>query len=574
MPTTIRRPQRDLVIQHRIRVFLAGFCLLLVADMRECAAQTYRFVFLGPKSPVLMEVQIQAGPFGLDQVRQRYAQGAFERLDQDHNGMLDSSEAAAIPLGGRFIATAKKIGTDWKEHDTEPTDDLLSLEELRRCLDVQLGPPLTVERQVPRLTQTVRLYEELDTNGDQSISPEEFDEGLRRLQRSDFDDDEALSVAELQPFPLSVVQAQQMADARDPDQELPLVLATTTTERERAAERILTTYGAAQPLTNAEQLGISERFFRAFDMDKEGSLNAAELVRYLEKSPAQLNLSVSLAPPQVALGRIGSGETVTVISSGGRPVLDLAGVPVEYVARNKARDLRDQVSLFKIRLRTSDADKNGYLDRGEFAGLQAPAQFEDVDLDGNEQVVADEIDLYFTLDGLAAQSRLVATLSNEAKVLFNLLDANSDNRLTERELRDATNVLTEYDRNGDGALGSSELASRFRITISQPELIDVRVDTAMNTAARQGIVREEASGPLWFRRMDRNLDGDVSWREFPGSQADFAAIDQDADGLITLPEAERAEAMRGRAAADNTAMDDSPETRDSPQSAPSQQDQP
>ena len=40
-----------------------------------------------------------------------------------------------------------------------------------------------------------------------------------------------------------------------------------------------------------------------------------------------------------------------------------------------------------------------------------------------------------------------------------------------------------------------------------------------------------------FQRMDRNLDGDVSLREFPGTAAMFQKLDQDADGLISAQEA-------------------------------------
>jgi len=50
-------------------------------------------------------------------------------------------------------------------------------------------------------------------------------------------------------------------------------------------------------------------------------------------------------------------------------------------------------------------------------------------------------------------------------------------------------------------------------------------------------------GPLWFRKMDRNRDGDVSHREFLGTDEAFRRIDSDGDGLISAAEAERADKM-------------------------------
>jgi hypothetical protein len=49
---------------------------------------------------------------------------------------------------------------------------------------------------------------------------------------------------------------------------------------------------------------------------------------------------------------------------------------------------------------------------------------------------------------------------------------------------------------------------------------------------------EGLSGPEWFRRMDRNQDGDVSAREFPGTSTQFKTLDTDQDGLMSASEAE------------------------------------
>src|SRR5262249_58451642 len=60
--------------------------------------------------------------------------------------------------------------------------------------------------------------------------------------------------------------------------------------------------------------------------------------------------------------------------------------------------------------------------------------------------------------------------------------------------------------------------------------------------------RERTAGRLWFRKMDKNRDGDVSRREFLGTKEEFDRIDSDGDGLISLEEAERYDALKRKTA--------------------------
>ena len=47
-------------------------------------------------------------------------------------------------------------------------------------------------------------------------------------------------------------------------------------------------------------------------------------------------------------------------------------------------------------------------------------------------------------------------------------------------------------------------------------------------------------GPIWVQRMDRNMDGDLTWKEFLGPRPVFEELDADHDGLIDPVEAEKA----------------------------------
>jgi hypothetical protein len=131
-----------------------------------------------------------------------------------------------------------------------------------------------------------------------------------------------------------------------------------------------------------------------------------------------------------------------------------------------------------------------------------------------------------------------------------MIDGNNDGRLTVRELRGAWARLAPFDHAGRGAITREEIPHQFQVSIMQSGLDtnavpQFQVQQAM-MAPSMAPGRSER-GPLWFRRMDVNGDGDVSPREFLGSLEDFRRIDADGDGLISLEEAEAFDArMRAK----------------------------
>ena len=87
-----------------------------------------------------------------------------------------------------------------------------------------------------------------------------------------------------------------------------------------------------------------------------------------------------------------------------------------------------------------------------------------------------------------------------------------------------------------------EVPRRFQLTFSQGQPGNVGGEPEMVAAFNRRGRAGPHAGPLWFRKMDRNGDGDISPREWLGTPEDFKRIDTNGDGLIDAQEAERFDA--------------------------------
>ncbi|MBL8849852.1 MAG: hypothetical protein JNG89_09215, partial [Planctomycetaceae bacterium] len=231
--------------------------------------------------------------------------------------------------------------------------------------------------------------------------------------------------------------------------------------------------------------------------------------------------------------------------------LRLAGMPVKVLASNNrqggASDAETVANFAGNQFQQADADNNDYLDATEFMQLRGMLQtiplpdveFAGIDANGDGMVQLAEVKSYAQTNAGLAEATLVLTVSDDAKTLFDILDANFDFRLSPREFLEGSIRVRKYDHDKDGRFGPSEMRSEFALRVSRarPQFLNQqRQNPAAMQAAGIPRISPSTSGPTWFRRMDRNQDNDVAWREFLGERADFDRIDADKNGLIDLNE--------------------------------------
>jgi Ca2+-binding EF-hand superfamily protein len=601
---TVPHRAKAQIVRCAAGLFAAGaLAACLSAGDAPAVGDRHDFVYLSETRPVLIRVHVRLDGKPVQAAWDGFMNHLFDTLAVNRNGVLSKEEAERAPtlsqiltggISGAFgaIPGMGKTGgaPTMQEFDTDK-DGKVSVAELAAYYRKGGFLPLQVEpdagqqkgfgglaifgggRPEPTVQAVAEsIFDLLDADKDGKLTKEELAAAPTVLLQRDEDDDEMITAAELAPGKRAAgnmvagAMAMGLGGGNAPKGNKALVaLAAPGETPADLVRRLQERYGPKadkveeKKLSRAD-LGLDEATFQRLDTNGDGVLDAAELAEFVKRPP-----DVEL---RMSLGYGGSGSQVAPAAAKDAPLagklqfksglarLDLGRTRVDLRASNTYRPdrlaglLRQQVVA---QFKQADKDKNGYLDEQEARNSRVFTElFKAADKDGDGRLYEHEVIAY--LDALAdLQQRARAAcvtlvLTNQSRGLFDALDVDRDGRLSVREMRGAVALLQQLDTGGKGYLTRGDLPSSFDLTLRRGPTTAVAFNPAAaffdqyggSSASDQ--LPELTAGPTWFRKMDRNRDGDVSRREFLGTDEEFRQIDTDGDGLISLEEAERFDA--------------------------------
>jgi Ca2+-binding EF-hand superfamily protein len=527
----------------------------------------YDLVFLGDTRPVLIRLHVRIDGKPLRQAWDEFVAALFRYLDRDGDGVLSQEELQRAPrpqlllqlLRGNLLASAA-ASRPKPELQVSLVGGKVTRDGLASYYRLSGVEPFVVfiqdqTTQAEALTDV--LFKNLDLNQDGKLSKEELLVAASSLRVLDLNDDELISIQEVLP------DANSNDGARPAQREMfkplsnstPFVLISPDDSPTRLGYILLGRYDKDQnqKLSRAE-IDLNPRVFDQLDLNHDGELDAEELAHLFNGQPTDIELVVQL-------GASGTGSSVDIydpsrhVTARGLSASSTRNEALAIRLREARIDLKagggltvtfPPVRQFLLdQFDAVDTAKRGYVDAKQIQGNSFLAALIPISEGGGElKLTREEFAALIDLLHKGIASSVVITISDHGRGLFEMLNSNHDGRLRQRELKLAWPRLASWDRAGNGQISRDEIPRQFHLILNQGPTnnsLQLAEGVMIPIAPAESRPSQAAQGPVWFQRMDRNGDGELSLREWLGTKEDFRRIDTNGDGIISLEEAERAD---------------------------------
>jgi Ca2+-binding EF-hand superfamily protein len=364
-----------------------------------------------------------------------------------------------------------------------------------------------------------------------------------RILERDQDEDECISFQEflpvVEPDPQTVLVGQRPGAADRPAATRANLLRDIS--EPSLPDRLIKKYDKNRDnKLTGDELGWEPQRVKMLDANSDGKLSLKELAG-IAATPVDLELAVDLD------GAPEGKPALVVLSTAGSRIDDAKRPDVLRLVFSKAvlsfsfRKVDPVKTAIENAMRTFnalDVDGNGYLEQKETAMLIRFERelFDALDADSDGKIFGEEMEKYVTVRGEPAATTARINVYDTGRGFFEALDTNGDGRISMREMKAAAKSLASMARRDSEKLAPEDPVRNFHIEFMRGSFV-LFGPTDQMIAQTQSFEQRSPIGPIWFQRMDRNNDGDLTWNEFLGPREVFHRIDTDGDGLIDPQEA-------------------------------------